>query len=299
MPIQDAPPYDYIESGNPSIPQDAFELSLLQNADQPGTRTIAYGGVPDATQYRQELQRAQAGNGFINADVGPGGEVITPGRDPVLDDLRQGKAQELAMRYKGQQLYKSLVDGGATPAEAYRASGHLLNYSNPIKQVQLDAMLARQQPLQPEVRTVDGVKLIRSGPHSWSRVPEARPAATARVQLPLDVAAQQKIAAAKITDTRQDLERAKKELELDPGNADAARRARIYQESLGALEQDLVKGSTNWMGQASGPVNPIQATATTTKQAEAVTPFKEGAIIKNRKDGKLYKVVNGVPVAVD
>src|SRR5690349_20994967 len=125
-PIQDAPAFDYLP------PSD---LARLQANDQPGSQTIAVNyNVP------QDRQEASA---FIAPEVTPFNEVLSPGYDSEAADLHAAKARELAMRYKGQQQYAALIERGATPAEAYRATGHLLNYSNPEVQVKMDRLLNR------------------------------------------------------------------------------------------------------------------------------------------------------------
>lgn len=108
--------------------------------------------------------------------------------------------------------------------------------------------------MQPEIQTVDGVRVMRTGPNSFARIPETRSATAKPPVAPLDVTASQKILSGQITQTRNDLERAKKAAETDPGNVDAARRANIYQQQLRALEQQFQQGSTNFMGAAQAPV---------------------------------------------
>lgn len=228
-------------------------LEDLRAGDAEGVRTIAVGGPSNATQYDLEVQRAQRGSGYIAPNVSLTGEVITGAYDPVPDRLREAQAQELAMRYEGQRLYHSLVQGGATPAEAYRAAGHKLNYSNPLAQVKLDSMLDKQRRplLSPEVQSVDGVKMFRSGPNSWARVPDPRTATSKPVKMPPDVAVQQKNLQGQITTARKDLERATRDAEKSP---EAARRALAYRDQLAALEQQAVVASTNWMAKGGVPI---------------------------------------------
>lgn len=164
--IQDAPPYPAMEP--PPVWQGSSVAEIDQFNAQPavitGERTTI--GSP---QYNQELARAQAGSGFIAPDIGPGGNVITPGYDPSTD-LRRIRSEELATRYKGQQLYQSLVQGGATPAEAYRAAGHLLNFSNPLAQVKTEEFLARRT-FQPTSTSVGGATFDQLSPGRFSRRP--------------------------------------------------------------------------------------------------------------------------------
>lgn len=115
------------------------------NATEPRMRSYAEAGMPAAS--------------FINADVAPTGEVISGSYDSTLDDLRNLKAQEAAQRYKGQQLYQSLISGGATPAEAYRASAHLINYAHPETTLKMEALMQKRAPVvNPSIMNATPVK---------------------------------------------------------------------------------------------------------------------------------------------
>lgn len=48
------------------------------------------------------------------------------------------------------------------------------------------------------------------------------------------------------------------------------------------------------LNQTRAAAPPVKATATTTTQS----PFKEGETVRNKKDGKLYRIVNGQPVEI-
>lgn len=250
--------------------------------------------VGDA-QYQLEVDRAQRGSGFVNANVSPTGEVITGAYDPATDP-RAIAAEQAATSYKRQQLYGSLLRDGSTAAEAFRfANSRYPDIKSAPGLMRAETALARRAPMQPEIQTVDGVRIMRTGPASFARIPEARPLNTKPPVVPLDTAASQKILTGRITDTRADLARAKKEIETNPDNVDAARRANIYQNQLRELEQQFQTGSTNFMGAAQAPVRTSGANA---NASAAAAPFKEGATVRNKTNGKLYRVVNGVPVEV-
>lgn len=232
-------------AGSPEMVIDEFNA-------QPGA--VSAPTVIGSEQYNQELARAQAGSGFIAPDVGPMGNVVTPGYDPATDP-RAIAAEQAATSYKRQQLYGSLLRDGATAAEAFRfANSRYPDIKSAAGLMRAETALARRAPMQPEIQTVDGVRIMRTGPASFARIPEARPLTTKPPVVPLDTAASQKILTGRIADTRADLARAKKELEGDPKNVDAARRANVYQTQLRDLETQFQTGSTNFMGAAQAPV---------------------------------------------
>lgn len=232
-------------AGSPEVVIDEFNA-------QPGA--VSAPTVIGSEQYNQELARAQAGSGFIAPDVGPMGNVVTPGYDPATDP-RAIAAEQAATSYKRQQLYGSLLRDGATAAEAFRfANSRYPDIKSAAGLMRAETALARRAPMQPEIQTVDGVRIMRTGPASFARIPEARPLNTKPPVVPLGTAASQKILTGRITDTRADLARAKKEIETNPDNVDAARRANIYQNQLRELEQQFQVGSTNFMGGAQSPV---------------------------------------------
>lgn len=98
-------------------------------------------------QYQRELERAARGSGFIAAEVSPFGEVLQEQVDPGFQDpaliAQQLKLEAAAQRYKGQQMYASLIKNGATPAEAIRLAGQDLFANNPTGLVNA---VVRSQP---------------------------------------------------------------------------------------------------------------------------------------------------------
>lgn len=263
-------------AGSPEVVIDQFNA-------QPGA--VGAPTLIGSDQYQNELARAARGSGYVAADVGPMGNVITGAYDPSIDPLRIAAEKE-ATNFQRQQLYGQLLRGGATAAEAFRfANSRHPDIKAAPGMIRAEALASRRQPIQPEIQTIDGVRVMRTGPNSFARIPETRSATAKPPVVPLDVTASQKILSGQITQTRNDLERAKKAAETDPGDVDAARRARIYQEQLRGLEGQFQQGSTNWMGSTAPP-------------ASSSAPFKEGAIVRNKQNGKRYKIVNGEPVAL-
>lgn len=104
----------------------------------------------DDLQYQQELARAQGrsgAGGFIAAEVSPFGEVLAEGYDSnYVDPVRLAQRTKLEMaakRYKGQQMYASLIKNGATPAEAIRLAGADMFANEPSEMV---SAVLRSQP---------------------------------------------------------------------------------------------------------------------------------------------------------
>lgn len=145
--IQDAPPAEL-----PPMPQ------AVQTAPAPAPSYSV-----DSQQYANEVARAQRGSGFINADVGPGGNVITPGYDPERDP-RAIVARREAENLQRNQYVASLVNGGATMAEALRAAyGRYPGAANPSVAMKAE-QLALRQNFKPKTWTEGGVIFAQTGP---------------------------------------------------------------------------------------------------------------------------------------
>lgn len=118
-------------------------------------------------QYNQELARAQRGSGYVAADIGPMGNVITSGYDPTTDP-RAIAAEQAATSFKRQQLYGQLLRDGATAAEAFRfAHSRFPDIRSAPGLMQAETAIARTRPFQPEIRDLGGVQMVRTGPQSW------------------------------------------------------------------------------------------------------------------------------------
>lgn len=122
---------------------------------------VADDRAAEEIQYQQELARAQGRSGamgFVATEVSPLGEVIAPGFDSSYQTqeqlIEQAKLEAAAQRYKGQQMYASLIKNGATPAEAIRLAGADLFANNPSGLV--NAVVRSQPRPSPVQRMVPG-----------------------------------------------------------------------------------------------------------------------------------------------
>lgn len=207
------------------------ERIRLEQESLPVARAPVWAGSAasdiDAANAAQPMQRSfaepgQEARGFIAADVSPTGEVISGSYDSTQDDLRNVKAQEMAMRYKGQRLYSSLIEGGATPAEAYRASAHLINFSDPAAAVKMEALMQKNKPTPLETITRDGRTFFRTGPHSFQEVREKKaekPPPMVKGTIPPDVKVADSMLAEEIKTKRGELAKGFKYAQdpVDPG----------------------------------------------------------------------------------
>lgn len=132
--------------------KDAPAAPLIMPPERPDTTAVA------PSSYDQEVARAKANSGFINAEVDPFGRVLQPMVTPAIQDAAmKAAAEERAARFSGQQQYASLLKGGATPEEAYRATAHLLNFNHPDKLASgLKAVGAPLSPGGPKIVTRNG-----------------------------------------------------------------------------------------------------------------------------------------------
>lgn len=171
-------------------------------------------------------------------------------------------AETAAMRYAGQEKFRQLIAGGARPEEALRVAAPELFWNNPAALTSAIRFTKPQPEFNPTLIPVEGGRVFRQGPNSAQFIPNPKPV------MPPDVAANQKI----LTERLKAMRSGPLALAADPNE-------------VGKLEQQIVEGSTNWMGRGTSPA-----------ATEEKSPFKEGQTVRNKKDGKLYKIVKGVPV---
>lgn len=282
------------ESRLPKSAIPADNVSFTNGADGQIEVDVPEGYAPPVErpmigdeQYQNELARAQRGNGFIAAEVSNNGELLQPGVDPNYRSpeqlIIQDKLATAAKRFKGQQMYASLIKGGASPAEAIRLAGADMFAANPAGNV--SAVLHSQpKPALPTTITPQALRDEKGniiahgviGPSGGVQI--IRPRAEVKEKMPADVVESQKKLDGEIVDVRRDLERAKRELEKDPGNNDAARRALNYQNQLTKLREQSQVGSTNWMNRGESRPKVSE------KQEE---PKKANEVQRVTRDGRL------------
>lgn len=186
-------------------------------------------------------------------------------RERIAMANQRAKSEEMAMRLAGQMEYEQLVSGGAKPEEALRRVAHKLYFNSPTGLASALRATAPREQFNPSVTKIEGGRLIQTGPNRV-QYDRDRP-----LQMPPEVKAQQEVLKNKLRAASS----GQGALVADP-------------KEVAELERQYVEGSTNWMGRAEMPKPPATDAAK--------SPFKEGQVIRNRKDGKLYKVVNGQPV---
>lgn len=274
-PETESPPPE-VWSGSPAGDIDAA------NRSAPYSRVYA---TPEDNAYIAE-QRGQA--------------MLDP-RYLVASNRVRVQAEEDAMRFAGQREFAQLVAGGATPEEAMRRTAGKLFWNHPDK---MAAALAKT-PGQGVVPTqLNAVPMMAGNQQIGNAVydPHGRLHSTqftGPMHQPPDVVAGQKMLAGEIDELERDLNRQRKALEGDRNNQELARTALATQQRLEQMRQQYVTGSTNWMGKASQPPRvDVPAFGDPAPRSAAVdaSPFKEGEIVRNKKDGKRYRIVNGQPV---
>jgi hypothetical protein len=187
-------------------------------------------------------------------------------RERIAAANQRVKAEEQAMRFAGMQEYQQLLAGGSAPEEAMRRVAHKLYYSSPTGLASILRATRPEPEFAPGFEEVEGGRVFKSGPQRAQFIPDKPPV------MPPEVKAKEFALKSRLN-------------ALTSGTF-----AGMKTNEIADIERKLVENSTNWMGQAAGPRPP--ATSTTTQAA----PFKEGATIRNKKTGKLHKVVNGQPV---
>lgn len=228
-----------------------------------------------------DVREGRYASSFIAPNVSDFGEVISP----AVYDQRAFQSDELAMRARGQLEYSQLVNAGATPEEAYRRTAHLLNWNHPDKLAQALARIPGEDtPFTPVMESVDGGRVLRTSPrgaHFIRDIPEPAPKMPASVKAGQDALQRQINATYKQIDA--DYRTATKP-DADPDEkAAAARRVITARERVGALENELQRGSTNWMAKPP-TINPMPDAPT---QPIATPPPAEVVeVVRTTKDGR-------------
>lgn len=229
------------------------------------------------------------------------GQSMLDPRYAIAQAKLRVQAEEEAVRFAGQKEFEQLVSGGATPEEALRRTASKLFWNHPDKM----AMALSRTPAPGAVpHELNAIPITSGGEQIGNAVygPGGKLHSTQFSnphRTPPDVVASQKVLSGEIDGLERDLNRQRKAMEDDPNNSELARAALNTQQRLTDLRQQYVAGSTNWMGRPSTPPRvdlPTAAPATSTATAEAKSPFKEGEIVRNKKDGKRYRIVKGEPV---
>lgn len=174
----------------------------------------------------------------------------------------QQEYEQAAIRYAGQRKFRSLVEGGAKPEEALRVAAPELFFNDPKALTSALRFTKPTPTFEPQMMPTSGGRIFMAGPNRAQFIADKAPI------MPPDAKANLDILKNRLkTKTTGPLA-----IAADP-------------KEVSALENEIVNASTNWMGRASPQ-----------PEAEKKSPFKEGQTVRNKKDGKLYKIVKGVPV---
>lgn len=257
----------------------------------------AYGAIAPPEEltpyYGRTSPLEREASGYIAPHVDEFGQVQSTAYDSRAADM---EAETLARRFKGQQLYQSLVDGGASPSEAFRLAAPDLLY-NDIKGQLKAAPRMNQQPFTPSLEEAEGGRIFRRGPQSAQFIPTRNPV------VPPEVKAKQDLLRTEISALRRP---SATEMLMEEGDSTRANR-------IAELERQYVGNVSPQAAVEAAPPPPVLETVTRTgpggiemfrqpkasKEAESASPFKEGEIVRNKKTGKRYRVEKGQPVLIE
>lgn len=190
-------------------------------------------------------------------------------------------ARTKATQLEGQREYDRLVASGATPEQALRRTAGKLYYNNPeaLARVLKGAGAPQEQMRMPIPTNYHGKPYLLT-PSRYGYSPTAVPPAPAN-------SPRNKMLQDEMQSVRRDIEtREKAAMGIGPGlfgpNPAATNNVPQLRQRLDQLRQQI--------GGEEAPAPRSEAPA---------TPFKEGQLIRNRRDGKLYRVQNGTPVLVE
>lgn len=179
-----------------------------------------------------------------------------------MTEDQRAKVEQRARQYSGLRKVQQAIAGGAKPEEAVWLAADDLFGGSPATLPNLIRSTRTTPQFTPSMIPAEGGKVFIGGPNRAQFIADKAPT------MPPDVKANAKILEGRL----HALQTGPLRLAADP-------------KEVADLENQLLVNSTNWQSRASAP-----------KSAEAASPFKEGQTVRNRKDGKLYKIVNGQPV---
>lgn len=268
--VPDAMAAPELAPSTPVMPPEAQWATPVNTFTGPDLEALRRANPSAAAQYDAQVGAAQRNNGFINAEVTAEGRVLSPMISPELSPQAAAMAEMRARQFSGQQKYRKLLEGGATPEEAMRLAGPDLFYNDSkglLASIKGSTPRPLRSSLNPEVTNVDGVKMYRTGPNSFA---QARPEIPAKP--PPETVAGQKILTGQITDARNVLERAEKAVAEDRSDVNAVNAALRARSKLRGLEENFMRGSTNWMERPT----PAKQVAAPVKADEQVVVVKDG-----------------------
>jgi hypothetical protein len=173
-------------------------------------------------------------SGYIAPFVDEFGQAQSTAYDSRQADI---EAQTMARRFKGAQLYQSLVSGGATPPEAFRLAAPDLLFNDVSAQIKAIPKMG-SQPFNPTFTDVEGGRLLRRGPNSVQFIRNPTPPAD---QAEKELSRRRtRLDEGQLAIARQDLQRAKairdKLEKSDPGRMQAAQEVARLESALGELQ---------------------------------------------------------------
>lgn len=241
--------------------------------------------------YNQQVARAQQPTDAESAD-------IDWERVQHIVNLRihaaqqQAKAQEQAMRFAGQREYEQLISGGATPQEALRRTAHKLYFNSPGH---LTSALRYTQPVPPPPTQIQAVPIMGpEGKQVGMGIPNPRGG--------VHLVTQPRTTAPKMSEAdRRELILAKKEMDGAQTKLDAVSKAISLQRAARIVDKKKVAALEIEAAALQPKLKAAQDRYRSTPSSapageQGNSPFKEGQTIRNKQNGKLYKVINGEPV---
>lgn len=231
------------------------------------------------------------GSSYIAPFVDEFGVAHSTAYDSQIADLA---AETAARRFKGQQLFSSLMEGGATREEAFRLAAPDLLFGD--TRSLLKTLPKITEPFTPSFRDVEGGRIFQRGPNSAQFLPKKNPAlppeVVARRQIVRDELQALRRAAAdpitgKMVDKKRISELEKEFVDLAGGQPEVITGAGFQPPPVTVMRE----GPEGISIRREVPMSPAAQ-----RGQPNTSPFKEGEIVRNKKDGKRYRIVNGEPI---
>lgn len=258
------------------LQQDAEQNQMMLAAKQAAAER-------DSMRQQQEMEIAKA---YHDAQIGLQRQELQQKQQEF-----QLKASAAARQFAARQKFQSLVDAGEDPAKAMLSLGVEMGAPSGA----FTASQRNNQAFIPNEIDVGGNKLTQMSPNRYAFSPKLNNADMTAVPVPGAEGQYQKIGN-RVYPVREnpDAVSAKRDLKAfvteHPADMPYLTGERVPATDLSKKRVQLLKPEYESLKQATLPKGLTAGTGT--------TPYKEGATIRNKKNGKLYRVVNGEPVLV-
>lgn len=228
----------------PVYPEDEIEDPRQLPAAY-DTSGVPVNPPPSGFQLLGEVQGTSTSNAYLAEQEAQ--------RRQAMSAKERAEAEQAAIRFAGQQKFRSLIAGGAKPEEAMRLAGPEMFWNNPAALVSSVRATREATPFKPDVVSVGDTRFAVTGPN---RAEVLKPEKVIPPKMPQANTDQRKILDAEMRSLNAQLT----DLQTKAGdkaervlNPNIDKQIADLSAKLSAAKNQFLNLGTNW---TAGPVNP-------------------------------------------